>query len=333
MGRLDKQIKALVAELKKSKRKKQKGKKKAKKQGKPKKTLAEYAKEKMLMDMLTKQSGGGGGGGAPLRVANYDTEVVKKELADLKEKAKDEKSKVNEEVKRLESGMEQYKRQLMLEYKEQENPRALANKSGFIGGDGEMISMDKISDVYDAVQSQIMGLTKKISELEAQKQMVVAEIDLKEIEQQQEEVQQKKEKLENVQRLVDFHGKMTFNQMIDYERQAESFLREQRAQRRATSASASSSSSTPMGPILIQTPPTQPLPKTNTPKATTPTQSQASRIPTRTSLSRGSTPTSSSAGTRYNLPPPPINLPRASDIDPSYAKPKRLIREVANLSQ
>jgi hypothetical protein len=98
MGRLEKEIKALVAELKKSKRKK-KG-KKGKKTGKGKKSLADYAKEQMLTNLYQKSLGGGGGAPPiiPRPTVNLDTENVKTELNQLKERVKSDKGKVDEEV-------------------------------------------------------------------------------------------------------------------------------------------------------------------------------------------------------------------------------------------
>ena len=197
MGKLENQIKFLVAELKKSKKKK--AKKKAKTRSKPRKTktsLAEYAKNKMMLDMLTKsQLGGAGGGIQPLKV-NYDTETVKKELSDLKEKMRDEKTKVSDEVKRLETGLEQYQRQLALEYEDRGNPRG--QQQGFVGMDGEMLRLTDLQQVYEQVQSQIGNLNNQIKSLDSQRRLSSSAKDQRAIEEQKKQLDEQKKKLEVV---------------------------------------------------------------------------------------------------------------------------------------
>ena len=307
MGKLEKEIKALVAELKKSKRKK-KG-KKTKKTGKGKKTLADFAKEQMLTNLYQKSLGGGGAPPiVPRPTVSLDTENVKSELNQLKEKVKSEKGKMDEEVRRLETGMAQYQRQLTLAYQDKNEPRAFMPqaRSGIIGDDGEMLTMERMGEIYNALVAEQVRLGTKIQELEALKQMASDESEVNQIEAEQQQAEQKQQQLEEVQQKFPEHDKMTFKQMREYEQMAQRFLRDERAQHRGT--------------------PVAPTASTASTASSSSSSSSSSRIPTRTSLSRTTTPTSA-----FKVPPGAI--PRASDIDPSLTQKSKAkgTRELAGL--
>jgi hypothetical protein len=104
--------------------KKQKKKLKKAKQAKGA-SLAEHAKNIMLLDMQSKMASSGG---APIAriTANLDTESMKRDMQELKEKNKDqqkEQMKVANDLSWAVSGIEQYKEQLRLEHEQRANPR------------------------------------------------------------------------------------------------------------------------------------------------------------------------------------------------------------------
>jgi hypothetical protein len=124
---LNKEMKKVLEFISKKLAKKQKKKVKKAKKAKQAKgvSLAEYAKNKMLLDMQSKMATGGG---APITklTANLDTESMKRDMQELKEKNKDqqkEQMKVANDLSRAVSGIEQYKEQLRLEHEQRANPR------------------------------------------------------------------------------------------------------------------------------------------------------------------------------------------------------------------
>jgi hypothetical protein len=85
---LNKEMKKVLEFISKKLAKKQKKKAKKVKRAKKGASLAEYAKNKMLLDMQSKMATGGG---APITklTANLDTESMKRDTQELKEKNKE----------------------------------------------------------------------------------------------------------------------------------------------------------------------------------------------------------------------------------------------------
>lgn len=98
-----------------------------------------------------------------------------------------------------------------------------------------------MGDIYNELQAQLIGLNSKLKSLEVQQRMA-NEQDVGEIEQQKQEVEEQKQAIEEVQNQVAY-GNMTIAEMVKYERMAQRFLRDQRAQHRGTPVASSASSS------------------------------------------------------------------------------------------
>ena len=168
--------KSLNAELKKvltfvaGKMVKKLKKKKAKKAKKPnpKKSLAQYAKDKLLYDLQAKLGMGGIGGGSlglPLRpVVNLDTELVKKDIQELKESQKQNKTNIS----RIASGTDNYRKQLALEHKQQANPREAMDI-------GEPMPIEDLPAMKEAVNRAELA-DNKVKEVENDRDLLKAEI-------------------------------------------------------------------------------------------------------------------------------------------------------------
>ena len=133
---------------------KKRAKKRAKKQGK---TLAEYSKDKMLMDLHTKSLMGSGGGPVGLRVGNLDSEMIKKDINDIKEKQGQHTSFIN----RAMSGMDQYNRQMQIEHKQLEAPRDSYEM-------GDILMIEELPEML-AANAELEELREKNAQLEAEK--------------------------------------------------------------------------------------------------------------------------------------------------------------------
>ena len=144
-------------------------KKKAKKRVKKMKgkTLAEYSKDKMLMDLHTKSLMGSGGGVAPgMRTGNLDSEMIKKDIHELKQKQSDHSSFID----RAKTGMEQHI--MLLENKKQE---AIAPRHDFNVPrlQHEPLSISDIMSIQDlpemiAKDSELRALREENARLEAE---------------------------------------------------------------------------------------------------------------------------------------------------------------------
>lgn len=182
---LKKELKKVLDFISKKLAKKQKKKaKKAKKAKRAKVSLAEYAKNKMLLDMQSKMASGGSGAPLTKLTANLDTESMKRDMQELKEKNKDQQKeyvKVANDLSRAVSGIEQYKQQLQLEHEQHRNPREEW---------GTMMLIEQLPEVVE-LKNAVLLLQNAQNEAMVEKQIAVDEGDeakIEELAEKEEEI-------------------------------------------------------------------------------------------------------------------------------------------------
>ena len=216
--RLEKELKKVlkfIAKKLSKKDKKDKKKKGKKRVRKTKASLTDYARNKLMMDLQAK---GSGGGYAP-STANLDREAVKSDIMELKEKTKEQARAV--------SGLEQYKNQLMIEQKENRNPRQYM---------GEWLDIDEPE--IRARQNQVKLLEAEQDKLDTQLEIAVDndnDDQVAEIQKQQAEVAvqlaQEKIELKTVKRVTRAKAKQNADRLNDEAYQNRMFLQQMRGKR------------------------------------------------------------------------------------------------------